>query len=191
MTNPKIIREPMPPAPLGPGAARLLAVLKPRLDRLADDAWLLARRAPALAADPALVAASAALLAELRRLLRHEPGAHLLPKEGFAGPIGLNALALALRQLQAGLALFVARHAPPGRSTADELDDITRMSALFLRDIAGRAMAQRHIALPPDLRPAPAPPPPAPPRNKPPAPKPAIRRTMTRRRNSARRTGRR
>jgi hypothetical protein len=132
--------------PKAPAPALLLL---PVLEQLADDTWLLARKSPALPADPALVEAAGRLLATLRRLLRREPDFALLPR-AFAPGISLHALALGLRQLQVGLARLAARHAP--RTSEDDLDATLRLSAHFLRDITVRALEQRDIPLPPDLR---------------------------------------
>src|SRR5690606_14744651 len=153
-----------------------------RLEPLADDTWALAQRSPTLVADPALVGAAGRLLSAGRRLLCREPGYRLLP-ESLAPGIRLHALALALRQLQAAMAPLVARHAPPPpRSTADEIDDITRLEALILRGTAAKAAERFAVALPPDLRPE-RPPEPPPPPGRPPPPRPAIRAAMLRRRN--------
>jgi len=163
------------------------AMLVPRIERLADDAWVLAQRAPTLVADPALVAEAGQLLGVLRRMLCSEPGHRLLPKS-FAPGIGLHALALSLRQLQAATALFVARRqSGPTRQTADEIDDINRIIALALRGIANRVAAQQEVALPPELRAATPPSPPPPPRGEPPPPRPAILRARRRRQNGKRR----
>lgn len=131
--------------------ARLLPALAPQFARLGDDTWALAQRNPALVADPALVAQAGRLLATGRRLLWREPGHRLLPQSIPAG-IGLAALALLLRQLQAGIARYEARRAPPEpRSIDDDIDDINRLSALVLSDMAGTLAVNRGIELPGDL----------------------------------------
>jgi hypothetical protein len=130
--------------------ARLLPELLPRLERLAEDAWVLAQRAPALGADPALVAEAGRLLAAVRRLLCREPGHRLLPRS-FPPGIRLHALALSLRQLQTAADRFVARR-NPGPGTAEEIEAASRLTALLLRDMAGSLAARRNLALPADLR---------------------------------------
>lgn len=133
--------------------ARLLPELAPRLERLAEDAWALAQRAPSVPADPALVSEAGRLLAALRRLLCREPGYRLLP-QNFPAGIRLHALALSLRQLQAATNRFTARREPAaGNQVDDEIDGINRLTALVLRDIASGIAERRDLALPADLQP--------------------------------------
>lgn len=184
--EPPLHRVRMPPT--SPLQARLVALLTPRIRAMADDVWELARKSPGLEADPALRAGAAGLLRQLQRLLRGEPGRHLVPAR-LAPGLRLHALGIGLRQMQLALALYLARRtasAAPRRSVDDEIGDLNRMTAIYLRDLMSDAMEQRRIELPPDLR-SPAPPPPP---GAPPAPKPHIRRTMVRRRNASRRAGR-
>ncbi|MGN6488143.1 MAG: hypothetical protein ACTHLT_10040 [Devosia sp.] len=133
--------------------ARLLPELAPRLERLADDAWALAQRAPSVAADPALVAEAGRLLAAVRRLRCREPGYRLLP-QSFPAGIRLHALALSLRQLQAATTRFTARRQPAAGHGVDEaIDDINRLNALVLRSIASDIAERLKLELPADLQP--------------------------------------
>lgn len=174
---------PTPPDPPATSAATLL----PPLAQLADDTWLLAQKSPALPADPALLDTAGRLLAPLRRL---GPDLRLVPPS-FAPGIRLHALALALRQAQAALVRHLARHAPPPpRTAAEELDDITRLQALILRNLTSSVAERRAIRLPPELRPDRPPPPPPPPPGQPPPPRPHIRKILLRRENARRRVRR-
>jgi hypothetical protein len=132
--------------------ARLLADLAPRLEQFAADTWVLAQRAPSLAADPALLGEANRLLAAARRLLSREPGHRLLPRPCAPGT-GLAALALTLRQIEAAIGRFVARRQPPERDIDDEIDAINQITALVLRDIAGDLAERRDLALPAGLQP--------------------------------------
>ncbi len=179
----------MPPAgPPRAGLAAHVGLLAPRIEAMADDVWELARKSPGLAADPALVADAARLLRRVHRLLQGEPGRQLLPAR-LAPGLRLHALGIGLRQMQLAVAQCLARRAAiavPPRSLDDEIGDINRMTAIYLRDLMTGLIDRRQIELPPDLRiPAPPPPPGAPP-----APKPHIRRTRVRRRNAGRRAAR-
>jgi hypothetical protein len=100
-------------------------------------------------ADPFLVATVNRLLERLRPLLRSEPGLALVPRAITPG-IRLHALALALRQLQAGLDEIARRHQP--LSTEDEIDAVLRLEAHFLRDITVAALEEREVPLPRDLK---------------------------------------
>ncbi len=169
--------------------------LAPLLDRLAEDSWTLAQRHPALPAPQSLIAEAERLLGVARRLLRRAPGHRLLPLHlppALAGArLTLSALALALRQAQAALAPLVARHTPPPpRTVADEIDDITRLQALLVRRFTTDYAERNDVALPEELRPAPAPPPPPPAPGRPPAPMPHIRQTRMRRASRRRRARR-
>jgi len=172
------------PAPTRPAAERP-ATLLPPLAQLAGDTWLLAQKSPALPADPALLDTAGRLLAPLRRL---GPDLRRVP-QSFAPGIRLHALAVALRQAEAALARHIARDAPPPRTAADEIDDITRLQALILRGLTSD-LAERHaIRLPPELRPdRPPPEPPSP--GQPPAPRPHIRKSLLSRENTRRRVRR-
>jgi len=121
--------------------AKLLAELAPRLERLAGDVWVLAQRAPQLVAEPALLGEAGRLLAAARRLLCREPGRRLLPKS-FPPGIGLAALALSLRQVEAATQRFVARRAP-GTSTTEAIAETNRLIAGLLHDTAGRLARRR------------------------------------------------
>jgi hypothetical protein len=132
------------PARLPPGLDLL-----PVVEQLAADTWLVAQKSPALPADPALVETATRLLRRLYGTLHDAPGFALLPKT-FAPGIQLHALALALRQVHAGLAALARRYQP--RDSGDDLDAIMRLEALFLRDITVKAFEQRDIPLPADLR---------------------------------------
>jgi hypothetical protein len=146
-----VTRKPRPEPPLPTTTAveaTLLAELAPRLERLAEDVWVLAQRAPGLAAEPALLGEAGRLLAAVRRLLCREPGHRLLPRN-FPPGIGLAALALSLRQLQAAVARFVARR-EPGPGTGETIEATNRITALLLRHVAGEIAQRRGLALPAD-----------------------------------------
>ena len=132
------------PARLPPGLDLL-----PAVEQLAADTWLVAQKSPALPADPALVETATRLLRRLHGTLHDAPGFALLPKS-FAPGVQLFALALVLRQVHAGLAALARRQQP--RDSADDLDAIMRLEALFLRDITVNALEHREIPLPADLR---------------------------------------
>jgi hypothetical protein len=176
------------PPPTTEQQAALCILLRPRIEQLADDVWALAQKSPALAADPALVALAAAQLADLRRILRGEPGVHLLPPP-FAPGISLHALALGLRAMQRALAVFLARRRPFAGGEAPP-PDISTLNAMLLeltRDAIERIARNRGVTLSPALqRPGPEDdddadddaPEPTPPR-----PAPAAYRNAARRRN--------
>ena len=140
-------RRARPPLPTTTAVeTALLAELAPRLDRLADDVWVLAQRAPGLVADPALLGEAGRLLGAVRRLLCREPGHRLLPRS-FPPGIGLAALALSLRQLQTAAARCLARR-EPGPSAGETIEATNRLIALVLSDMAGTLARRRGVALP-------------------------------------------
>lgn len=172
------------PPPITEEQAALCLLLRPRLEQLSADVWALAQKSPALAADPALVGLCAAQLADLRRLLRGEPGLHLLP-QGFAPGIGLSALALGLRAGERALALFLARRQPEPDEASSDFETLSAILIELTRDTLERIAANRDVTLPPQLR-----------RSRPeddteaePAPEPAAPRPPFRR-NAARRHAR-
>ncbi len=173
--------------------AALHDVIAPHVAGLADELWTLASKTPGRAAEPPvapeIVAQTAALLADARRLLRGEPEAHLAALR-FAPPIGLHALALGMRQLARAVAAFRARYyghdpvsglagwavaaadgrpaprwiGPPVPASLDaEIGELNQLTASLLRQQFLQLAEHTRTPLPPSLRPPdPAEPPAAP-----------------------------
>ena len=151
-TLPSLLDDLDTPPPTTVQQAALCILLRPRIEQLADDVWALALKSPSLAADPALVGLAAALLADLRRMLRDEPGLHLLP-QGFAPGIALHALALGLRAMQRALAIYLARRRPFAGDEAPPADFATLSAMLheLTRDALQRIAENVGAVLPPEL----------------------------------------
>lgn len=151
-TLPSLLDDLDTPPPTTVQQAALCILLRPRIEQLADDVWALAQKSPALGADPALVALAAALLADLCRMLRDEPGVHLLP-QGFPPGIGLHALALGLRAMQRALAIYIARRRPfAGGEAKSDFATLSAMLYELTRDALERIAENRNVTLPPALR---------------------------------------
>lgn len=123
------------PPPLTDRQAGLCVLLRARLKALAGDVWVLAQKSPALVADPALVALAGPMLGDLRRLLRKEPGVHLLPRR-LPERITLHALAVALRRMQRELEVFLLRRRPEIEPQSDPFDASTAAASQTLAEVA-------------------------------------------------------